>query len=100
MPSVAPEWQGCARGMTATAATDTFQSSYSKALPSGEANKGAVVTAWGSNPIMSPCLRKKKKKSGHSAVGEVRKAYGSLNPDFSLGFVAGSVPNAKLRVNS
>lgn len=61
MPSVAPEWQGCARGMTATAATDTFQSSYSKALPSREANKGAVVTAWGSNPIMSPCLRKKKK---------------------------------------
>lgn len=46
-----------------TAATDTFQSSLSKPLPSREADKGAAVTAWGSNQIIILCLGKKKKKN-------------------------------------
>lgn len=57
-----------------TAATDTFQSSLSKPLPSREADKGAAVTAWGSNQIIILCLGKKKKKSSHSAVGAVGEA--------------------------
>lgn len=60
-----------------TAATDTFQSSLSKPLPSREADKGAAVTAWGSNQIIILCLGKKKKKiqplSSGGGGGSLRK---------------------------
>lgn len=45
--------------VAAAAASDTFQSSCSKPLPSGEANRGASVTAWGSDQIISTRLGKK-----------------------------------------
>lgn len=76
MPSVAQEWQGLVRGMAATAATDTFQSSLSKPLPSREADKGAAVTAWGSNQIVILRLGKKKKiqlLSSGGGGGSLRK---------------------------
>ena len=46
--------QGCAKRISGTATSDRFQSSRSKPVPSWEANKGAMVTAWGSNHIISP----------------------------------------------
>lgn len=64
---------GFCQGMAATAATGIFQSSPSKLLPSREANKGAAVTAWGSNQIISPCLGDKI-NSSHSAVKVVGEA--------------------------
>lgn len=75
MPSVAQEWQGCVRGMAATAATDTFQSSLSQPLPSREADKRAAVTAWGSNQIIILSLGEKNIQplSSASGGGSLRK---------------------------
>ena len=84
---LAREGQGCARRISGTAASDRFQSSRSKPVPSQEANKGAMVTAWGSNHLISPLFSRGWNFS-HTAVEVVGETLRSLNPDSWLCWLA------------